>query len=193
MKTSPEKRQEIKKTLQRDKRLIHDSLKGNAESFAELMSLYYNRVTAIGHRFFFNAADKEDFAQEVFLKVFKNLSSFRGESSFATWITKIALTTALNSIKRTKDIEFDPETMEVPSNIYTPEEQQIRQLTMEAVKEAINDLPKKYAICLELYFFHDLNHEEISIITGFPVNTIKSHIFRAKKILRQKLKDFSTG
>ncbi|MBR4005371.1 MAG: hypothetical protein IKI90_05930 [Treponema sp.] len=52
-------------------------------------------------------------------------------------------------------------------------------------------MPLNYSICLDFYFFYDFSYEEIAIITGFPVNTIKSHIFRAKKVLRQKLLEYS--
>lgn len=122
----------------------------------------------------------------------QNLKSFRGDSSFATWITRIAYTTAINSIQNEKTTEQIPDGMDFVSTMATPEEQQIRNLTQLAVNEAVKNLPRNYSICLELYFFHDLSHEEISTVTGFPINTIKSHIFRAKKILRQKLMDFSS-
>lgn len=191
MDTSAKIKKENSVTLKRDKALIKKTLKGDSQAFAELMSFYYNRVQALGHQFFYSDADSEDFIQEVFLKVFKNLSSFRGESSFATWLTRIAYTTAINTKKRVKDFQSIPDDMDLPSSIKSPEEQQILSITQQAVNEAIKELPEKYAICLTLYFFHDLSHEEISSVTGFPINTIKSHIFRAKKILRQKLQDYS--
>lgn len=190
MKINGERKAENKIILQRDRNLIKSALKGDSESFGCLMSLYYNRVFAVGRRFFQNQEDSKDFTQEVFIKVFKNLSSFRGESSFATWITKIAFTTAMNEKMRGKDTVDIPENMEFPSKMKSPEELQIFSLTREAVLEAMKDLPENYLICLEFYFFHDFSYEEISVMTGFPVNTIKSHIFRAKKILRRKLKDF---
>lgn len=191
MDTSAKIKKENSVTLKRDKALIKKTLKGDSQAFAELLSFYYNRVQALGHQFFYSDADSEDFIQEVFLKVFKNLSSFRGESSFATWLTRIAYTTAINTKKRVKDFQSIPDDMDLPSSIKSPEEQQILSITQQAVNEAIKELPEKYAICLTLYFFHDLSHEEISSVTGFPINTIKSHIFRAKKILRQKLQDYS--
>ncbi len=181
-----------KQILKRDRALIKNCLKGDSESFASLMSLYMNRVKAVGYKFNKKSVDVEDFCQDVFLKVFKNLKSFRGDSSFATWITRIAYTTAINSIQNEKTTEQIPDGMDFVSTMATPEEQQIRNLTQLAVNEAVKNLPRNYSICLELYFFHDLSHEEISTVTGFPINTIKSHIFRAKKILRQKLMDFSS-
>ena len=70
----------------------------------------------------------------------------------------------------------------------SPEEEQIRKVTLDAIRESVSDLPENYGMCVEMYFFHGLKYEEISEITDFPVNTIKSHIFRAKKILAKKLR-----
>ena len=132
----------------------------------------------------------EDFVQDVFFKAYKNLSSFRGESKFSTWLTSIAYTTAINAKNRKKEYETLSDEAMLPDLDSTPEERQIRTLTKQAVREAIKELPEDYAFCLDLYFFYDNSYEEIMIITGKPLNTIKSHIFRAKKILREKLADF---
>ncbi|MBP5441820.1 MAG: sigma-70 family RNA polymerase sigma factor [Treponema sp.] len=180
-----------KQILKRDTQLIKECFEGNNDSFAKLISFYQNRVRAVGIQFFRNQSDTEDFMQEVFIKVYKNLSTFRGESSFATWITRIAYTTAINAKNAKKDCESLADDFELKSSFKTPEEEQIFNLTKEAVREAIQELPLNYAICLDFYFFYDFSYEEIAIITGFPVNTIKSHIFRAKKLLRQKLLEYS--
>ncbi|HAK68067.1 MAG TPA: RNA polymerase subunit sigma-24 [Treponema sp.] len=191
MKTDGKRSDDAAHILRRDKALVKDVLHGKTESFATLMSLYVKRVQALGFSFFRNPTDTEDFVQDVFLKVYRHLESFRGESSFATWLTRIAYNTAINTRTRAKDVLPLEGEIELPSSIDTPEETQLRRFTREAVQEAVKELPDQYAVCLIFYFFHDFSYEEIAIITGFPVNTIKSHIFRAKKILRQKLKDYS--
>ncbi|MCR5400418.1 MAG: sigma-70 family RNA polymerase sigma factor, partial [Treponema sp.] len=66
----------------------------------------------------------------------------------------------------------------------------IRKLTQEAIREAIKELPEKYAVSIELYFFYSISYQEISEITNIPLNTVKSNIFRAKRILKNKLEDF---
>ncbi len=174
----------------RTNHLIKECLKGHHKSFAELVSLNENRVKAVGKSFFKNEQDIEDFVQDVFFKAYKNLSSFRGESKFSTWLTSIAYTTAINAKNRKKEYETLSDEAMLPDLDSTPEERQIRTLTKQAVREAIKELPEDYAFCLDLYFFYDNSYEEIMIITGKPLNTIKSHIFRAKKILREKLADF---
>ena len=152
-----------------------------------LMSLYKKRVEMLGMSFFKNHSDTEDFVQEVFLKAYTKLDTFRGDSLFSTWLTRIAYNTAYNSLNRRDEYVplSDDSLLKDPSD--TPEEAQIRQVTCESIREAIKELPEQYAVCLDMYFFYDIPHAEISTITGLPVNTIKSHIFRAKKILRDKL------
>jgi RNA polymerase sigma-70 factor (ECF subfamily) len=140
--------------------------------------------------FFKNEADTDDFMQEVFIKAYTNLSKFRGESSFSTWLTSIAYNTAVNAKKRRKEYLPISDEENIEDQNLTPEKNQIRKMTVLAVREAVKDLPEKFALCVELYFFYDNSHAEISEITGLPVNTIKSHIFRTKKILREKLRGY---
>ena len=144
----------------------------------------------LGMSFFKNEADTEDFTQEVFIKAYTNLLKFRGESSFSTWLTAIAYNLALNAKNRRK--EYLPISNEeiLESRELSPEKKHIRKITSLAVREAVRDLSENEAVCVELYFFYDNTHAEISEITGLPVNTIKSHIFRAKKILREKLRSY---
>jgi RNA polymerase sigma-70 factor (ECF subfamily) len=146
----------------------------------------------MGMSFFRNAEDAADFIQEVFLKVFRSLSSFEGRSRFSTWLYKIAYNTAVNSINRKKEYRSLAEDEQV-SDTDTPERRAIRCLARDAVREAVQELPDRYRICIDLFFFYERSYQEIEVITGYPVNTIKSHIFRAKKLLREKLEDFNGG
>ncbi|MBO7122107.1 MAG: sigma-70 family RNA polymerase sigma factor [Treponema sp.] len=171
----------------RDSKLVREVLSGNTSAFAELMSLYKKRVEALGMSFFKNPADTEDFAQDVFLKAYTKLDSFRGESLFSTWLTRMAYNTAINAVnRRTEYVSIADESL-LPDNGLTPEEKELRTLTMEAVRESLKELPDKYKIVLDLYFFYDNSYSEISEITSLAENTVKSHIFRAKKLLREKI------
>lgn len=175
----------------RDEFLIKEILSGNTALYAKLVIPYKKRIQALGQGFFHNESDVEDFLQDVLIKAFMNLSSFKGESLFSTWLLRIAYTTALNSKNRRKVYESIANEDILISSTDSPEEAQIKKLTIEAVREAVKKLPDRYSECLDMYFFHDLSYEQIADLTELPVNTIKSHIFRAKKILRSKLKDFS--
>ena len=174
----------------RDTNLIKASLTGNKKSFSKLISHYEKRVRILGMSFFKNEADCDDFVQEVFIKAFVNLSQFRGESSFPTWLTRIAYNTAVNSRKRRKEYQPISDEEKIEDTGLSPEKAEIKKITMLAVREAVKDLPEKFKICVELYFFYDNTHAQISKITGEGINTIKSHIFRAKKILREKLRGY---
>lgn len=172
----------------RDEILIKSALAGNSKSFESLMEFYRKRVAALGMSFFRNPDDTDDFVQEVFVKVYINLSKFKFNASFGTWITKIAYNSAINSVNRRQ--EYVPLANEelLQSKDRSPEDEEIRKITLDVIRSSVATLPENYGICVEMYFFHGLKYDEISEITGFPVNTIKSHIFRAKKILAEKLK-----
>ena len=172
-------------------RIIADQIiSGQKELFRLLIKKHERAVHGMGMSFFHNAEDASDFTQEVFLKVFSNLSRFEGRSRFSTWLYKIAYNTAVNSVTRMKDYQSLVED-EIASNNDTPEREFLKNLARDAVLEAVIELPKRYRVCVDLFFFYDRSYEEIEIITGYPVNTIKSHVFRAKKILREKLAVYS--
>ena len=137
----------------RDSKLVREVLSGNTSAFAELMSLYKKRIEALGMSFFKNPADTEDFAQDVFLKAYTKLDSFRGESLFSTWLTRMAYNTAINAVNRRPEYVSIADESLLPDNGLTPEEKELRLLTMEAVRESLKELPDKYKIVLDLYFF----------------------------------------
>lgn len=178
-------------TQTRDALLVKAVLAGDARSFERLMILYKKRVAALGMSFFKNESDTDDFVQDVFIKAYRSLSTFKGEAMFSTWLTRIAYNMAINAVSRRK--EYLPLSAEeqLASRALSPEEEQIQRTTAESVREAIRNLPERYAVCVEMYFFYDIPYHNIEEITGIPENTIKSHIFRAKKILREKLKELN--
>lgn len=172
----------------RDFSLIKSALNGNKKSFGILVSFYKAKILSIGKRFFHNDADAEDFVQDVFIRVYLNLDTFRGESLFSTWLMKLAYTTAINSIKTKKESnQLEDEEIIPDSKILSPENQHLAHLARRAIRNAIKELPEKYSVCIEMYFFYDISYRDISEITEFPINTVKSYIFRAKKMLKEKL------
>lgn len=172
--------------------LIKRILQGEKEHFRVLVERYQGAVWSLGMGFFRNAEDTRDFVQDVFLKVFRSLGSFEGRARFSTWLYRIAYNTAINSVKRRKEYQSLSGDFDIPDGD-TPERHAMRRAGKEAVQEALKELPERYRVCVDLFFFHDLPYPEIETITGFPVNTIKSHVFRAKALLRQRLGDFAEG
>ncbi len=171
-----------------DEQTVRDILAGSSEDFAVLVSRYQKYIFNIGRRFYHNEDDALDFAQEVFTRVFSRLSTYKGISPFRFWLFRIAYNAGINGAKYSRQDAVLDETMPVDSGEPDPEKQHIQGEIKKILMEAVEQLPEKYRICVDFYFFYGLSYSEISSITGFPVNTIKSHVFRAKKSLREKLK-----
>ncbi len=169
-----------------DEEAIGRVLDGDTEAFAILVRRHQSRVRRLGMSFFRDEEEAADFTQDVFVKAYTALASFKGRSPFSTWLLRIAYNTAINAKKRKRaQVELDPETLVAgaPGTV----ESHLREETARAVREAMAELQPRQALCIELYFYYDLKYSEISEITGYPVNTIKSHVFRAKRILRERL------
>jgi RNA polymerase sigma-70 factor (ECF subfamily) len=169
-----------------DQVIVGEILRGEKELFRLLVQRHERSVYGMGMSFFRNPEDASDFTQEVFLKVFRNLSRFEGRSRFSTWLYRIAYNTAVNGITRKTEYRSLAEEEGLIGGD-TPEKSLLRAAAGEAVLDAVKELPERYRVCVDLFFFYDRSYQEIEAITGFPVNTIKSHVFRAKKLLRERL------
>ena len=173
-----------------DHLIISQIVSGQKDLFRLLIRRHERSVNGMGLSFFRNKEDASDFTQEVFLKVYRSLPKFEGRSRFSTWLYKIAYNTAINRVNRTKEYQslaMDEATETLLCDSNTPERILIRQSARQALLNAIEELPERYRVCVDLFFFYERSYQEIEVITGYPVNTIKSHVFRAKKMLREKL------
>ena len=169
-----------------DEHIIRRVVNGDINIFEHIVKKYQKLVFNIGMRFFKNTDDSNDFVQDVFLKAYKNLNSYKERSPFRFWLGKVAYNLAINSIKAKK---IDPEIKEqLQSYDLSPEESHVKNEVSETLLQAIKKLPEPYRVCVDLYFFNGLSYNEINEITGFPVNTIKSNVFRAKQFLRDALR-----
>jgi RNA polymerase sigma-70 factor (ECF subfamily) len=171
-----------------DQFIVAEVVSGRKELFRTLVQRHEQAVYGMGLSFFRNADDAADFTQEVFLKSFRSLAHFQGRARFSTWLYRIAYNTAVNSVRSCRSLQKDYCSLAgEDKETATPERDLLRAAAIEAVREAVKDLPERYRICVDLFFFYDRSYQEIECITGYPVNTIKSHVFRAKKLLREKL------
>lgn len=186
------KREGITQSL-KDYEICKAVLNGNIQAFELLAGRYQKRIFMLGMSFFENTDDCEDFVQDVMLKAYTALGTFRAEAPFATWLMRIAYNTALNSVKKRQCyVSLADSTEEIEYRGDNPEEKHLNECIILSVREAVNNLPENYRICIDLYFFYDMRYTDIATVTELPLNTIKSHIFRAKKILREYLKEDRT-
>jgi RNA polymerase sigma-70 factor, ECF subfamily len=176
-----------------DQLIVSQIVSGQKDLFRLLVRRHERAVYGMGLSFFRNKEDASDFVQEVFLKTYRNLSNFEGRSRFSTWLYKIAYNTALNEVNRKKEYLSlaDENTDKLINSCNTPEKTALRNAAKEAVNAAVKELPERFGVCIDLFFFYDRSYQEIEAITGIPVNTIKSHVFRAKILLREKLEHFA--
>lgn len=173
---------------QSDNSLIDFILNGDKECFRILIDRYKERVFYVGKKFFSNPADAEDFSQEVFIRVYERLGSYRGRGSFAAWIYRLAFNLAVNKYHIKKRTLFEGELPEeTASHAYIPEEKVLDSLYKEKIREELKVLPPGYQLVFNLHYFEGFTYPEISNITGFPVGTIKSHIYRGKNLLKERL------
>ncbi|MCU0845780.1 MAG: sigma-70 family RNA polymerase sigma factor [Spirochaetes bacterium] len=170
-----------------DERIVVLVLRGETGLFREIVRRHQRRVHLTGMRFFRNEEDARDFTQEVFVKAYTALGSFRGESRFGSWLLRIAYNHAISGKKAAREaVGIEGEHIE--SMYPGPEALSQRAEVTGTLAKALAALPEKYRICVDFFFFLGLSYVEIRDITGFPVNTIKSHVFRAKQMLRDALK-----
>jgi len=172
-----------------DRLIVSQIVAGQKDLFRLLVRQHEKAVYGMGMSFFRNNEDAADFTQEVFFKAYRSLSRFEGRSRFSTWLYKIAYNTALNEVNRRKEYQSlaEEDTQKLVNNNDTPERIALRNAASIAVRAAIEELPERFRICIDLFFFYDRSYHEIEAITGIPVNTIKSHVYRAKILLKEKL------
>jgi RNA polymerase sigma-70 factor, ECF subfamily len=163
-------------------------LAGDTEAFGRIVRRHQRVLFAFGRRFFLNRADVEDFVQEVFLQAYRRIATFRGDGLLRSWLLGIAYHHAVRTNGPRPDLASVDEQTIRDSN-ESPERQLLRREACRSIGRAIRELPERFATCLDLYFSFGMTYEEISATTGHPVNTVRSHIRRAKEQLRATLSD----
>lgn len=170
-----------------DELIIRQVQNGFTELFRIIVERYENKIFSMGMRFFYNHEDSLDFTQEVFLKAYDRVHQYREIAPFKFWLVKLAYNLGINmKKKRGPDHDFDESLLE--GRDPAPDKSHIDNEIKDVILREISKLPERYRVCLDFYFFFGLKYSEISEITGYPVNTVKSDVLRAKNILRQNLK-----
>jgi len=167
-----------------DRDAIAACQRGEREAFDRLVERYQRDVYRLCYRYVNNHHDANDIAQEVFLKAYRAIGSFRGDSAFATWLYRIAANTCLNfRTARKADTEELSESM--PDSARGADDDLMRRERAGIVREAVKRLPERQRATLILKIYHDLTHEEVARILGSSVGTVKANLFHALGNLRK--------
>ncbi len=182
-----------------DMRLIKRVLKGDKESFNLLVLKYQHKVAKLVSRYVFEPSDVTDVTQEVFIKVYRSLDKFRGESAFYTWLYRIAVNTAKNyMLDRARrppdtDIDIDDANLNIRTSklreYETPENLLLRDEIQKTVNNTVDELPDELRIAIVLREMDGLTYEEIAEVMQCPVGTVRSRLFRAREAIDEKLKN----
>ena len=166
---------------------------GDVNAYEALVAAYEKNVYNLALRMTGNATDAEDMSQEAFLKAYRSLSEFRGDSKFSVWLYRIVSNVCLDFLRKQKrrqayslsveDDEGEEAQLDIPDIEQSPQELLERKLTREAVHQGLAQLPPDHRQILLLREIQGLSYEEISEALGLEVGTVKSRIFRARKKL----------
>lgn len=181
-----------------DQELVRRVQAGDQTAFNLLVLKYQHRVLKLVGRFVNDAAEAEDVAQEAFLKAYRALASFRGDSAFYTWLYRIAINTAKNALvsQRRRPVDFDldlqdPDQYDRHARLKeadTPEGVLLTDEIRAVVEEAMEQLPEDLRTAIVLRELEGLSYEEIAEAMDCPVGTVRSRIFRAREAIDKKLK-----
>jgi RNA polymerase sigma-70 factor (ECF subfamily) len=180
-----------------DQALVERVQAGDKRAFDLLVLKYQHKVLKLVSRFVSNPAEAEDVAQDAFLKAYRALPSFRGDSAFYTWLYRIAINTAKNAIvaSRRRPVDFDldlqdPEQYDRQGRLKdedTPEGMLLTDEIRETVARAIEGLPEDLRTAIVLRELEGLSYEEIAQAMDCPVGTVRSRIFRAREAIDRHL------
>ncbi len=172
-----------------DKTLVRRILAGDREAYRGIVDRHKARIYFLGLKFFHRAENAEDFTQEVFVRAYEKLGTFRGASPFSPWLYRLAFNLAVNQyhIKRRQLSTVKLEETLLKDDDTSPEEHVVREEEKKNINKILNDLPDVYNVIIKMHYYDGLTYKQIAASMKIPVNTVKSHIHRAKIIIKRKL------
>ena len=187
-----------------DSELVRSIVNGHPADFRILVSKYKNLVSHVIYRLISDPKEKEDLGQEIFIKIYQALPGFEFRSSLATWISRIAYNYCVNYLRRNKmpdqlfavynnrrqshnsaGVEASMET--ICSTAQPPDETLIENEIYSFLDNEINSLPIIYRTIITFFYLDNKSHMEIADIMDLPIGTVKGYLFRARKLLKDRL------
>lgn len=191
-------------TAASDQDIVERVQRGDKEAYNILVLRYQHKVCDIAYKYVNNYVDANDVAQESFIRAYRALANFRGESSFYTWLYRIVCNTAKSYLEQNQkhrysvdvdDPDFDSQqdvrglltTNESPDALLESDELQ------EIIRQAMDELPEDLKRAIVLREVEEMSYESISSILDIPIGTVRSRIFRARQHIEEKMAQFSQG
>ena len=181
-----------------DSELVNRVVMGETQLFRLLIERHQQHIFNLCYRMLQRFEDADDATQDTFLKAYRSLKQFRGDARLKTWLCRIARNECLNRLRNERMIPLDERLVveggfrfvnSTPSPLELIEQQEIQ----STVHAAINELPPAYRLVIMLFHLDGLSYEEISQVMEIPMGTVKTHIFRARRLLKSKLQAFVEG
>jgi len=187
----------------RDEELVLHIVKGKTELFSVIVDRYQLKVFSTAYNYTHDHEEARDLTQEIFIKLYNNLQSYKSKASFSTWLYRIAVNRCIDWTRKKKlntvSTIYDSGGDEV--DIYDTiadsggslEEAFIKQENKDYIKKIVEGLPEIYKTVVILYYFEDFGPQEISDIIGIPKRTIETRLYRGKNLLKLRLEELVCG
>lgn len=173
-----------------DRELVVRTRNGELSAYGEMVQRYQSSVFNVCYRLLGNRDDAEDLTQETFIRAYRKLDTFDEQRAFGPWIRRVAANLCYNHIRKQKDgIYHLEEERDRPmrDTDHSPEGHRITRETQEVVRAAIIELPPNYRAVIELRHYQELSYAEIAQTLEIPMSDVKSHLFRARRLLAKRL------
>jgi RNA polymerase sigma-70 factor (ECF subfamily) len=173
--------------------LVKKTLVGNKKAFESIIEQHQRLVSHIVFRMVQNRTGQEDICQDVFLKVYQNLGDFKFESKLSTWIAKIAYNTCISYLEKKRiplfdDLSSEGKSLEsISDSSIRPDELAEGREISSLLRAEIKRMPVHYRTILTLYHLDQMSYNQIGQTMGWPEGTVKSYLFRARRLLKQRL------
>jgi RNA polymerase sigma-70 factor, ECF subfamily len=182
-----------------DQQLVERAQRGDKHAFELLVAKYQRRLGRLISRFVRNAAEAEDVTQDAFIKAYRALPAFRGDSAFYTWLYRIGINTAKNHLvaqgrRAPTSTPFDSDEAEdfedasLLHEVATPENELMSKQVVDVVNSSLQELPDDLRTALTLREIEGLSYEEIAEVMNCPIGTVRSRIFRAREAIAANLR-----
>ena len=173
-------------TAPTDRDLLVRAVRGDNDAFGELVTRYQTTVFNVCYRILHERGEAEDLAQETFMRAYDRLHTFDLEREFGPWVRRIAANLCLNHLESQKvnaplDDERDADQSQRPEKQVEVKERS------EQIRGALASLPAQYRVVVELRHYQEMSYDEIASELNIPLSDVKSHLFRARKLLAEKL------